>query len=101
MMLKKIFDILNYEINRLLPIRIKNVIKLIRDELGRTIMTKFDNFMTKTYSYLIDDGSGDKKAKETKKYVIKRILKFDNYKNCLQDNKILLKSQQIFKKQSA
>ena len=101
MMLKKRFDILNYEINRPLPIRIKNVIKLMRDELGRTIMTEFDNFMTKTYSYLIDDGSGDKKAKETKKYVIKRILKFDNYKNCLQDNKILLKSQQIFKKQSA
>ena len=101
MMLKKRFDILNYEINRPLPIRIKNVIKLMRDKLGRTIMTEFDNFMTKTYSYLIDDGSGDKKAKETKKYVIKRILKFDNYKNCLQDNKILLKSQQIFKKQSA
>ena len=101
MMLKKRFDILNYEINRPLPIRIKNVIKLMRDELGRTIMTEFDNFMTKIYSYLTDDGSGDKKAKETKKYVIKRILKFDNYKNCLQDNKILLKSQQIFKKQSA
>ena len=101
MMLKKRFDILNYEINRPLPIRINNVIKLMRDELGRTIMTEFDNFMTKTYSYLIDDGSGDKKAKETKTYVIKRILKFDNYKNCLQDNKILLKSQQRFKKQSA
>ena len=30
------------------------------------------------------------------KCVIKRILKFENYKNCLQDNKIILKSQQRF-----
>ena len=37
----------------------------------------------KTYSYLIDDGSEDKKAWDTKKCVIKRKLKFENYKNCL------------------
>ena len=36
-------------------------------------------------------------AKGTKKYVIKRILKFNDYKNCLLNNKIILKSQQRFK----
>ena len=40
---------------------------------------------------LIDDGSEDKKAKGTKKCVIKRKLKFENYRNCLEathlDNK--------------
>ena len=55
-------------------------------------MTKFVGLKEKTYSYLIDDGSEDKKAKDTKKCVIKRKLKFENYKNCLEatqlDNKI-------------
>ena len=38
----------------------------------------------KTYRYLIDDGSEDTEAKGTKKCVIKRKLKFENYKNCLE-----------------
>ena len=38
-----------------------------------------------------------KKAKRTKKYVIKRKLKFPDYKDCLLNNEILLKSQQRFK----
>ena len=38
----------------------------------------------KTYSYLIDDGNEDKKAKGTKKSVTKRKLKFENYKNSLE-----------------
>ena len=37
---------------------------------------------SKTYGYLIDDGSEDKKSKGTKKCVIQRKLKFENYKNC-------------------
>ena len=53
----------------------------MKDELGGKIMTKFFGLRAKTYSYLIDDGSEDKKAKNTKKCVIKRILKFENYKN--------------------
>ena len=55
-------------------------------------MTKFVGLRGKTYSYLIDDGSEDKKAKGTKKCVINRKLKFENYKNCLEatqlENKI-------------
>ena len=45
----------------------------------------------------MDDGNSDKKATGTKKCVIKRRLKFNDYKNCLLKNKILLKSQQRFK----
>ena len=33
---------------------------------------------------LIDDGSEDKRATATKKCVIKRKLKFENYKSCLE-----------------
>ena len=54
----------------------------------------------KTYPYLADDDGYVKKAKETKKCVIKRILKFNDYKDCLLKNEIILKSQQIFKSEA-
>ena len=61
-------------------------------ELSGKIMIEFVGLRAKTYSYLIDDSSEDKKAKGTKKCVIKRKLKFENYKNCLEatqlENKI-------------
>ena len=64
----------------------------MKDKSDRKIMTKFVGLRAKTYSYLIDDGSEDKKAKGTKKCIIKRELKFKNYKNCLEatqlENKI-------------
>ena len=60
----------------------------MKDELGGKIMTKFVGLRAKTYSYLIDDGSEDKKAKGTKKCVIKRKLKFQDYKNCLKAARI-------------
>ena len=47
-------------------------------------MSKVVGLRAKTYSYLIDDGSEDKKAKGTKACVIKIKLKFENYKNCLE-----------------
>ena len=57
----------------------------MKDELGGKIMTKFVWLRVKTYTYLIDDGSEDKKkAKGAKMCVIKRKLKFENYKNCLE-----------------
>ena len=62
----------------------KKVIGLMKGEIGGKIMIKFVGLRAKTYSYLIDDGSEDKKAKGTKKCVIKRKLKFENYKTCLE-----------------
>ena len=37
-------------------------------------MTDFSALRPKTYSYLMDDSNSDKKAKGTKKYVIKKNL---------------------------
>ena len=48
----------------------------------------------------MDDGSYVKKAKGTKTCIIKGILKFKDCKNCLQKNKIILKSQQRFKSEA-
>ena len=64
----------------------------MKGELGRKIMTKFVGFRAKTYSYLTNESSEDKKAKGTKNCVIKRKLKFENFENCLEatqlENKI-------------
>ena len=38
----------------------------MEDELGRKIMTKIVGLREKTYSYLTDNSSEDKKAKGTK-----------------------------------
>ena len=45
----------------------------------------------------MDDDSEHKKAKGTKKCIIKRRLTFKNYKDCLFNDKIILQSQQWFK----
>ena len=68
-----------------------------KDELGGKIMKEFCALSAKTYPYLMDDDSEKKKAKRTKKCVIKRGLMFENYADCLFNNKIILKSQQRFK----
>ena len=44
-------------------------------------MIRFVGLQEKTYSYLIDDGSEDKKAKGTKKCVKKIKLKFKHHKD--------------------
>ena len=75
----------------------EKVIGLMKEELGGKIMAEFITLRSKTYSYLTDDCKEDKKAKGTKKCVIKRRLKFNDYKDCLLNNKIVLKSQQRFK----
>ena len=51
----------------------------MKDELGGKIMKEFDGLKAETCSYLVDDGSKNKKAKGTKKCVIKRKLKFENF----------------------
>ena len=83
---------------RPLPIgKNKKVPSLFKDELGRKIMKEFCTLRAKTYAYLMDDDSEKKKAKGTKKCVLKRRLMFENYKVCLFNDKIILKSQQRFK----
>ena len=95
---EKRFDTSNYEVNRPLPTgKNKIVIGLMKDELRGKIMTEFVALRPKTYSYVTDDCEEDKKVKGTKKCVIKRKLKFNDYRDCLLNNKIVLKSQQRFK----
>ena len=101
---EKRFDTSYYEVNRPLPTgKNKKIIGLMKDELGGKIITKFVTLRPKTFSYLTDDCKEDKKAEGTKKCVIKRMIKFNDYKNCLLKDEVVLKSQQrlISKKHDA
>ena len=71
------FNTSNYELDTVTK-REKKLIGLMKDESGGKIMKIFLGLRGKTYSYLIDDGSQDKKAKGTKKCVIKRTRRFEN-----------------------
>ena len=97
---KKWFDTSNYDddVDRPLPKSMnKKKNGFFKDELGGKIIKEFFGLRAKTYVYLMDGDSEKKKAIRTKKCLIKRILKFNDYKDCLFNNKIILKSQQRFK----
>ena len=52
---------------------------------------KFVAPRVKTYAYLMEDDSEHKKVEGTKKCVIKRELMFENYKNYVLSEEIILK----------
>ena len=89
------FDTSNYEVNGPLPTgKNKKIIGLMKDELGGKIIMEFFTLMPKTYSFLTDEGKEDKKAKGTKKCVIKKMIKFNDYKKCLLNDEVMLNPQQ-------
>ena len=109
---EKWFDTSNYDENdeRPLPLgKNKKVPGLFKDELGGKILKELCELRPKAYAYLIDGYDYDdyddyeknkiinKKAKGTKKCVIKGRLMLKNYKDCLFNDKKILKSQQRFK----
>ena len=59
-------------------------------------MIEFVGLRAKTFANLMDDDS-EKKKKKYLNCVVKRILNFNDYEDCLFNNKIILKSQQRFK----
>ena len=94
------FDTSNYDKNDKRPLQIgvnKKVIGMFKDELGGKIMKEFCALRAKTYTYLMDDDSEKKKAKGTKKCIIKHRIKFEDYKDSLFKNNTILRSQLRFK----
>ena len=75
----------------------KKIPGLFKDELGEKIIIEVVAIRPKTYAYLIDDDIEHKKAKGTKKYIIKQDIMFGNYTDCLLNNRNIYRSQQIFK----
>ena len=69
---KRWFDTSNYDKSNERPLPIgknKKVQGLFKDELGEKIMKEFSGIRAKTQTYLMDDDSEEKKAKEIKKSV--------------------------------
>ena len=60
-------------------------------------MKEFCSLRAKAYLYLMRDDSEVEKSKGTKKCVIKRGTMFENYTDCLFNDKIISKLQQRFK----
>ena len=96
----KWFDTSGYDENLNIPLPIEineNVLGMFKDELNGWIMIEFCAPRAKTYAFKYNDSKEMKKAKGTKKCVIKNDLKFEDYKDLVLKNKIILKSQQRFK----
>ena len=85
--------------NRPLPIgKNKKVIGMFKEELNGKIMTELCAPRAKTYAFKYDNDKEKKKTKGTKKCVIKNDLTFENYKELVLKNKILMRSELRFKR---
>ena len=60
-------------------------------------MAEFCALTAKAYAYIKEDGSVHKKAKGTKKCIIKSEIMFEHYKDCLFNSKTITKPQQRFR----
>ena len=88
----KRFDTSNDTFDRPLPTGInKKVIGLMKDVLDSDIITEFVALRPKAYSYVTNNFVEKKKAKGTKKCVVNKMLRFEDYKKCLFDNGKVLK----------
>ena len=78
----------------IMNIKTNDFYKDISDDVDNRF--EFIALRPKTYSFLTDNDKIDKKAKGTKKCIIKKMIKFDDYKKCLSNDKLILKSQERF-----
>ena len=91
------FDTTNFELDRPLPKEINpKVIESMKDELAGEILKEFVGLSVKTDSYLKGNNDDDKKSKDTKN-CIKRKLKFEDYKSCIEAAQIINKINHLEK----
>ena len=96
---EKWFDTCNYDKKDKIPLPIgknRKVPGLFKDEFGGKI-TEFVALRPKTHPYLDDNCNKHNKARGTKKYVIKQKIMFQNFKDCLCNNKNVYRLQERFK----
>ena len=91
------FDTSGYLPNKPLPIGLnKKVIGLMKDELGGEIMEEFITLRPKMYSYRTSSKES-KKCKGIKKCVVRKMITFEDYKNCLFSGETSYRSQLMFR----
>ena len=68
----------------------KKVIGKFKDEAAGMPIREFVGLRSKMYSYVKDNGKNEKTSKGVRKYVIKKNITHDNYKDCLFNGKQML-----------
>ena len=98
--IKDRFDMTGYNSSRPLPVGLhKKVIGLMKDELGREIMTEFVTLRPKMYAYKMGSVKS-KKCKGIKKCVVRTTIRFEDYKACLFSRETFYRSQLMFRSSS-
>lgn len=75
----------------------KKVLGLFKDELKGELITEFVGLRSKMYSVRTAHEDKMKKAKGVKEYVVKKHIKFKDYKDCLENHSIIIKDQNSFR----
>ena len=75
----------------------KKVIGMFKDEAAGKQITEFVGLRAKLYSYRVEEGYEEKKCKGVKKAVIKRTITFDDYKDCLFNNKPAMRKMNVIR----
>ena len=97
---KSKFDTSNYPKNHpsgILTGVNKKVIGMFKDEAAGKQIAEFVGLRAKLYSYRVEDSYEEKKCKGVKKAVIKKTITFDDYKDCLFNNKPSMRKMNVIR----
>ena len=75
----------------------KKVIGMFKDEASGKQIAEFVGLRAKLYSYRVSDAYEEKKCKGVKKAVIKKTITFNDYKDCLFDNKPSMRKMNVIR----
>lgn len=89
------FDTSDYPENNIynMPRENKKALGKFKDELNGVVMTEFVGLKSKMYAVKCGGITKMKKAKGVKKYVLRNQITFNDYKNCIDKNLTIIKSQ--------
>ena len=75
----------------------KKVIGMFKDEAAGKQIAEFVGLRAKLYSYKVEESYEEKKCKGVKKAVIKKTISFNDYKNCLFNNKPAMRKMNVIR----
>ena len=75
----------------------KKVIGMFKDEASGKQIAEFVGLRAKLYSYRVEDSYEEKKCKGVKKAVIKKTITFNDYKDCLFNNKPSMRKMNVIR----
>ena len=75
----------------------KKVGGMFKDEAGGKQIIEFVGLRAKLYSYMMDEGKEEKKCKGVKKAVVKKSISFNDYKDCLFNQKSQRRTMNIIR----